>query len=131
MLHDKQCRLGWSFEVDGVEAYFSPTSKETKVSMHTLHAFPGLITQQLGDYGYYHSGEFFSQGNIFSDFESLISEVDITPRQKTVTGFSGVDTKLSLPNNPSFNSFLASLAPRLMDAYLVTQVIQLQSKTCA
>ena len=63
-----------------------------------------------------------SQGNIFSDFESLISEVDITPRQH----FSGVGTNSSLPNNPSFNSLLASLAPRLMDAYVVTRLSNLK-----
>ena len=44
MLHDKQCSEDWTFEVDGVLAYFSPTNMGTKVSMHTLHAFPGLIT---------------------------------------------------------------------------------------
>ena len=32
MLHDKQYSRDQTFEVD------------TKVSMHTLHAFPGLIT---------------------------------------------------------------------------------------
>ena len=44
MLHDKQCSWDRIFEVDDVQAYFSRTNKGTKVSMHTLHAFPGLIT---------------------------------------------------------------------------------------
>ena len=44
MLHDKQCIGNWKFEVDGVRAHFLPANKGTKVSMHILHAFPGLIT---------------------------------------------------------------------------------------
>ena len=44
MLYDKQCSDDWTFEVDGVQAYFSRENEGTKVSMHTLHAFPGLIT---------------------------------------------------------------------------------------
>ena len=44
MLHDKQCSQGWTFDVDDVQAYFSCANKGTKVSRHTLHAFPGLIT---------------------------------------------------------------------------------------
>ena len=44
MLHDEQCSGGRAFEVDGVQIYFSLTNMGTKVSMHTLHAFPGLIT---------------------------------------------------------------------------------------
>ena len=125
MLHDEQCSRNWTLEVDGVQVNFSLASKGTKVNIHAFHAFPGLITQQLGDYGYLtDSRQFFRQGNIFSDFESVISEVDITPRQKIVAGYSVVDTDLSLPNNPAFNSFLASLAPRLTNSYLVTCIVQ-------
>ena len=54
-----------------------------------------------------------------------ISKADTTPRQKVVTGYGVVDnTDLSLPNNPVFNSFLVSLAPRLTNSYLVTRVVQ-------
>ena len=34
------------------------------------------------------------------------------------------DLVLSLPSNHAFNSSLASLCPRLTDAYLVTRVVQ-------
>ena len=34
------------------------------------------------------------------------------------------NTGLSLPSNPAFNSLLASLSPRLTNAYLVTHVAQ-------
>ena len=44
MLHDKQCSEDRTYEGDGVRVFFLPTNKGTKVSMHTLHAFPGLIT---------------------------------------------------------------------------------------
>ena len=80
---------------------------------------------QLGDYGYFSdSGHFCIQGNLFSEFRPLVPEVDITPRQKTVTGYGVVDTDSSLPNNHAFNSFLASLAPQLTDSYLVTRVVR-------
>ena len=126
MLYDAPCKCKESLEVDGLLVNFSLASDGTKVSMHALHALLGLITQQLGDYGYFtDSGRFFSQGNLFSDFKSLISEANITPEQKEVTGSWGFNaTSSSLPNNPTFNSFLASLAPRLTNSYLVTRIIQ-------
>ena len=114
-------------------AYYPHAGEGTKVSMHALHALLGLITQQLGDYGYFSdSGRFCTQGNLLSDFKSFISEADIPPRQEIATGRDIVDgTDSSLPNNPAFNSFLASLAPRLLDAYLVTRVVQRRSKSRA
>ena len=70
-------------------------------------------------------------GNLFSDLKPLISEADITPRRKTVTDYViARNTDFSLPNNPTFNSFLVSLAPRLLDAYVITRV-QRDSKSCA
>ena len=89
-----------------------------------MHHWP--YTRQLGDYGYFSDyGHFCIQGNIFSDFKSLISKAGFTPRQKTVTGLGVVDnTDSSLPNSPAFNLFLASLAPQLTSSYLVTQVVQ-------
>ena len=132
MLYDKQCGGDQILEIDGVWVKSSLASERTKVSMHAFHALLGLITQQLGDYGYFsYSGQFFSQGNLFSDFKSLIPETDLTPRQKTVTRYGVVgNTDSSLPDNPVFNSLLASLAPRLTNSYLVTQVVH-QSKSCA
>ena len=44
MLHDKQCGGGWTFEVDGVQVHFLLANKGTKVGMHALRAFLGLIT---------------------------------------------------------------------------------------
>ena len=44
MLNDKQCRGDGTYEGDGVQVAFLPTNKGKKVSMYTLHAFPGLIT---------------------------------------------------------------------------------------
>ena len=110
---------------------FSPAGKGTKVNIHTLHALLGLIVQQLGDYGYFSELEHLcSQGNIFSDSKSHIPEVDITPIQQEVmtrewSNAVVVDnTALSLPSNPAFNSFLASLFPQLTNAYLVTHVVR-------
>ena len=132
MLRDAPCNPQQILEIDGAWVEFSLADEGTKVSMHALHVLLGLITQQLGDYGYFtDSKQFFSQGNLFSDFKFHISEADITPRRKTVTGDGVVNnTDSSLPNNPAFNSSLASLAPQLMNAYLVTRVVQTQSKSC-
>ena len=133
MLRDTPSNWGRALKVDGTWVGFSLASEGTKVSMHALHALLLLIAQQLGDYGYLtDSGQFCSRGNLFSDFGSLISEADFTPRRKTMTGYGTVDgTGLSLPNNPVFNSFLASLAPRLMKVYLVTRVVQRHRKSYA
>ena len=129
MLHDAPCNLRGeptTVTVDQVSVRFSLAGRGTKVSTHALYALLDLITRQLGDYGYFtSSGQFCSQGNLFFDFKSLISEVDITPRQSTTTSSNVVDdTYSSLPNNPAFNLFLASLAPRLTNSYIVTRVVQ-------
>ena len=99
--------------------------------MHSLHTLFILITQQLGDYGHFSdSGRFCNQGNLFSDFKSRITELDLTPRQQVVVTWGlynavVVDSMgLSLPNNPAFNSLLASLFARLTNAYLVTRVVR-------
>ena len=93
---------------------------------------------QLGDYGYFSgSGDFGRRGNVFADIKSLIPEADAIPRRQVMTmagqGSSLVvvdDRGLSLPTNQVFNSSLASLSPRLIDAYLVTRVVQCrQSKS--
>ena len=133
MLRDTPSNWGRALKVDGTLVDFSLASEGTKVSMRALHALFLLIAQQLGDYGYLtKTGQFCSGRNLFAEVKSLISEVDFTPRRKTVTGYSIFgNTDLSLPNNPAFNSFLASLAPRLMDAYLVTRVVQYQGKSFA
>ena len=86
---------------------------------------------QLGDYGYFsESGYFCIEGNLFSELRSLTSEVDITPRQKAVNGLGVVDTGSSLPNNPVFNSVLASLSPPLTNSYLVTRIARYRPGEC-
>ena len=44
MLHDAPCRYEELLEVDGFPVVFSLASERTKVSMHALHTFLGLIT---------------------------------------------------------------------------------------
>ena len=114
--------------VDGHIMEFSFPGEGIKVRMYAPQILLGLTVQQLGDYGYFSdSGQFCGQGNLLSDFKSRISEADITPRQKEVTSwkFHVVDnTGMSLPSNPAFNSLLASLFPRLTNAYLVTHVVR-------
>ena len=133
MMHGALGALEQTPRGDWARVYYLRSGEEIKVSIHALHALLGLITQQLGDYGYFsHFGWFCTQGNLLSDFKSVISEADIPPRQERATGHDIVDdTDSLLPNNPAFNSFLASLAPQLMDAYLVTRVDQFQRKSCA
>ena len=121
MLPDTSNNGKQTMEVDGVRMKFSLASEEIEVNMHALHALLRLIAWQLGDYGYFTgSGQFYSQGNLFSDSKSLISEADITPRSKTVTDLSVVITGLTLPNNPAFNSLLAFFAPQLTNSYVNT-----------
>ena len=68
------------------------------------------------------SRQFFSQGNFFKSF---ISEADITPRQNTAIGYDVDKTDSPLPNNPTFDSFLASHTPRPTNSYLITRVVRL------
>ncbi|KAL4072768.1 heterokaryon incompatibility protein-domain-containing protein [Scleroderma yunnanense] len=108
------------------------------------------IGTKLGDYGHsMHSGvDFRREGNIFTDFRSLATEVVITPRQHKVDDKDGHNAHsnyvkactfenynevsvtlyeplgLSLPSNYDFNSSLASLSNRLTNKYLVVRVIQ-------
>ncbi|KAL4080025.1 heterokaryon incompatibility protein-domain-containing protein [Scleroderma yunnanense] len=102
---------------------------------------------ELGDYGYLtDSDEFRPEGNIFADLRCLALELDILPRRhkielehEDISG--GIEVEacgsvyrdvitlynpigLSLPNDPGFNSLLASLSARLTNKYLVTTVIQ-------
>lgn len=88
---------------------------------------------KLGDYGHFaDSGIFRCKGNIFTAIKSLSSEADIAPGQYEVSMHSfpllspvTVDRLgLSLPSNHTFNSLLASLSPRLPNAYLVTRVVR-------
>ena len=96
--------------------------------MHSLRILIALITQQLGDSCYFSvSGQFCSQGSVFSDFKPCILEADLTPRQQEMTmeGSNAVvvdNIGLSLLRNLAFNSLLASLFPRLTNAFLVTRV---------
>ena len=125
-------------EVDGYKIPFFFAGEGTKVSMHFIGTLFVLMVYQLGDYGYFSDSEqFCSQGNLFSDFKSCIPEADIIPRKhkvetlghgKVVDGMG-----LSLPSNPTFNSLLASLSPKLPNAYLVTHVVRHrpgESATC-
>ena len=125
MLHNTHSEQ--SLQVGGISMKSSHAKKETKVSMHTLHALLGLITQQLGDYGCFIDEEFFCQGNIFSDPECPISEADIPPPPKSGGKGVCIDTSSSLPNTPVFNSFLASLGHQLTDLYLVTWIARGES----
>ena len=91
--------------------------------------------EQLGDYGYFSdSGRFCRQGNLFADIKSFVSEVDTVPRQQEVmvgqySTIVDVDERaLSLPSNHAFNSSLASLSPRLTNAYLVTRVVRCRQR---
>ena len=112
ILNYAPCKYEISMEVDGgSQVKISLASKGTKVSMHAVHC---------------------TQGNLLSEPGSLISKADFTPRQKIVTGGDIVDnTDSSLPNNPAFNLFLASLAPRLSNLYLVIRVVQCRGESCA
>ena len=57
-------------------------------------------------------------------------EADLTPSQQEAkpVGFSQFvfvdNTCLSLPSNPAFHSLLASLFPRLANAYVITRVVR-------
>ena len=130
MLRNSPYKRGTFLWVDDVEVEFSLASEGTKVNMHAIHALLGLI-HQLGDYGHFSdSGNFCVQGNLFSDLKFLLSEADTIPRQTTGLGL-GVSDVSSLPNNSAFNSFLASLAPRLTNSYLVTRVSRRRGEFCA
>ena len=95
--------------------------------------------RQLGDYGYFSdSGCFGRQGNAFDDLQPILSGVDIAPGYHKVTTKFMNSTKvvdscgLSLPNNRAFNSRLASLSPRAINAYIVTRIVQCRpSEYCA
>ena len=45
-------------------------------------------------------------------------------RGQTIFSMVVENRGLSLPSNHAFNSMLASVSPRLTDAYLVTRVVQ-------
>ncbi|KIM62904.1 hypothetical protein SCLCIDRAFT_1214704, partial [Scleroderma citrinum Foug A] len=86
-----------------------------------------------GDYGHFtDSGGFRRKGNIFADIISPIPETNMSQqpvraRSASFCNYAQVtadDLGLSLPNNHAFNSSLASLAPRLTNAYLVTRVVR-------
>ena len=45
MLHNKQCSAeGWTFEVDGVQTYFSRANEGTKVSIPSCTSWSHTIT---------------------------------------------------------------------------------------
>lgn len=83
---------------------------------------------KLGDYGHFtDSGSFRRKGNIFADINSPIQETNISQQPGSYLSYSRVTADnlgLSLPNNHTFNSSLASLASRLTNAYLVTKAVQ-------
>ena len=132
MLHGTSCNKHKKWlKVDGAWAEFSLANEGTKVCIHALHALLGLITN---------SWETMVASQILDSFAvketSFLTSApsfqrQTSPRGRTLTGYGIVDTESTLPNNPAFNSFLASLSPRLMNAYLVTRVVQCRSKPCA
>ena len=129
MLRDTPCKPDQKLRVDEDWMEFSLAPEGTKVSPRTFHKT--LVScKQLGDYGHFSSRHFHRQGNIFVDIQSLVSEVDIAPRQQEVTtGIKNVANLQSLPINRAFNSSLASLSSRLTNAYLVTRVVQCISES--
>ena len=81
------------------------------------------------------SGNFHRTGNIFTDITSLNPDVDIIPRQHKVSVINRRrslvvpdNLGLSLPSNPTFNPSLASLAPQLTNAYLITRLVRCAPK---
>ena len=81
MLDDAPCKHKKSLKVDGLWVGFSLASEGTKVSMpvHALHALLGLKPNSWETMVISDSGQFCSQGNLFSDSRSPITEADITP----------------------------------------------------
>lgn len=123
---------GW-----GLGGIFTGTGGDT--GKHTYLSRNGWVSQmQLGDYGYFSldSRHFRRQGNLFADIKSLNPEADTIPRQQKMTAgrgsFSAVvgDRGMSLPSNHNFNLWLASLSPRLVNAYLVTRIVQYPQGKC-
>ncbi|KAL4082142.1 heterokaryon incompatibility protein-domain-containing protein [Scleroderma yunnanense] len=116
----------------------------------SMRFFPAPSGTQLGDYGHFTDfGDFYREGNIF-DFKQISSQEHSAPRQHRIYQKHGYNTNtdyvhvpwpffcdstitlykplgLSLPNNDSFNTFLASLSTQLINKYLITSVIQCET----
>ena len=134
MLHDTPCKSEQTLWVDEVWIKFSLAHERTKVSIPVtrIHCFSW---DQLGDYGHFTESEgFCCTGNIFANIKPLISEVDMVPRQDPVIGdpfdnFIVIDSiGLSLPSIHTFNSSLATLSSQLVNAYLITRLVQCAPK---
>jgi len=91
------------------------------------------------------SEDFYCEGNLFTDLQSLSVKAKITPRQHKISERGGHQREggiirayhysydftelykplgLSLPSNDDFKSLLVSFSTRLTNRYLVTRVIQ-------
>ncbi|KIM57271.1 hypothetical protein SCLCIDRAFT_1219603 [Scleroderma citrinum Foug A] len=102
---------------------------------------------KLGDYGHFTDDEdFYCEGNLFAELESLSSKPNITSTQHKISEMGKHQREggvvraynycpviftelykplgLSLPSNDDLKSLLASFSTRLTNRYLITRVIQ-------